>query len=166
MPCVRTAATTPIPWHGQNFLGLETRAAVPTPTPEYLGYPWAAPLGRCHAPSGLGYTCRPSELPLATSHIFWGCFSLLVQKLPVFLQEHVKTKVTEMPSLPIICLNILSVLQRCYRRGMSKNLPHLTTLLSGHTRNFPAGIKTPVASLNYHFHPCRASFKGVQGPHF
>lgn len=98
-------------------------------------------------------------------------FSLLVQKLPVLLQEHVKNKATEMPFQSILCqysvaelnniltlLALVSILQRCYRRKISKNLPHLTTLHSGYSRNYLAGVKTPVASLNYHFHPRCASF--------
>lgn len=124
---------------------------------------WAlqdAPLGKCHAHPRLGYS--PSQLtPLISGTASES--SLLVQKLPVFLEDKQKCPLCPLSANIQLEFNIL---QRCYRRKMSKNLPHWTTLRSGYTRNYLAGLKTPVASLKYHLHPCCASFKKVQGPHF
>lgn len=142
----------------------------PASSAQYLGDLWTAPLGKCHVSPGLGYTCSP----LRTSHGNVPRFLGLLQTSLCWFKSCLyfcKSKATEMPFQSILCqysavelnniltlLALTSILQRCYRRKMSKNLPHLTTLHSGYSRNYLAGVKTPVASLNYHFHPRCASF--------
>lgn len=126
-----------------------------------LGCSWAAPLVTPAAPQNFPWQ-HPRFSGAASGFLCWFLYfcqsqgdrnALSAHYLPLFSRgiEHFK---------------LAGSLQGCYRREMSKNLPRLTPLSSGHTRNFLAGVKTPVASPNYHFHPCCASFKGVQGPHF